>query len=288
MGLNFLQNVTAVKIFGDIVEYGLPPRGMPFSIHDKSQRFVAQTMFHVLYSAKDWDTFFKTASYLRNHVNEYMFVYALYVAILHRPDTQGIVIPPIYEVFPSFFNNGEIMTTAQRINTHGTHFIEHYPSTFLWNDNVVIRWNATAWPYFSEDVKLAYFTHDHAWNTFYHNFHLAYPFWLGVETVPLVKDKRGETFLSLHKNLLARYYMERLSNGLGEIPELGLDVVEDGFNSGLIYPSGIPFPLRPSYYKLDQPRFVKKIIKITDYERRLRDAIERGYYINVRFNFNCK
>ncbi|CAK1586888.1 unnamed protein product [Parnassius mnemosyne] len=278
--IDHYTNVTAVKLYAELIEKDLLlPRSVPFSVLEYSHRFEAKVLYDVFYSAKDFSTLYKTAVYLRNKVNEGLFVYVLSVVLLHRPDTQGIVIPPIFEVFPSYFHNAEIMTTAQRINTHGKRMIEHYPSTYVWDDNVVIRWNSTTWPYFYNDV-LTYFTHDVTLNAIYYNFHLMYPSWLGNEATPLVKDRRGEYFWFYHKQMLARYYMERLSNGLGEIPELGLDVVQQGYVPDISYFNGIQFPVRPNHFSLDQPQFVDAITKITDYEHRVREAIDQGYVLN--------
>lgn len=272
------QNATAVKIYKEWTAEGFIPKGVPFSILVTGHRYEAMMLFNVLYSAKDYSTFYKTAAYLKSFINEGLFVYVLSAAILHRPDTQGIYIPPIYEIFPSFFNNGEIMTTAQRINTQGKHLVEHYPSTYINNNDVIIKWNETVWPYYENDVS--YFTQDHTLNAFYYNYNLGFPKWFGGEMKPLVKDYRGEWFFFVHRQILARYYMERLSNGLGEIPELGTEVVQQGFTSGLLYFNGIPFPARPNHFHLDQPEFVDELTKISDFESRIREAIESGFYVN--------
>ncbi|KAJ8712292.1 hypothetical protein PYW07_005134 [Mythimna separata] len=276
------NNVTAVTTFIEMLEHQWElPRAVPFSILESEHRFEATTLYNVLYSAKDYDTFYKTAVYLRDRVNENLFVYVLSVVIATRPDTKGIYIPRLYEVFPSYFNNGEIMTTAQRINTHGFRMIDHYHSTYKWDENVVIRWNATIWPYYnSQSTPVAYFTHDYTLNTFYYNVHLSQPGWLNSEVLPVNRQRRGEWFWFFHKQLVARYYMERLSNGLGEIPELGHEIVKEGYNSGLLYHNGVPFPVRPNYFHLNQPQFVNTIQEINDYERRIRDAIDQGYLIN--------
>nr|AAT76805.1 hexamerine [Helicoverpa armigera] len=276
------SNVTAVTTYIEMLEHQwILPRAVPFSLLQAEHRFGAVTLYNVLISAKDYDTFYKTAVYVRDLVNENLFAYVLSIAILNRPDTQGIYIPRLPEVFPSYFYNGEIMTTAQRINTHGQNMVEHYPSTYKWDNNVVIRWNATIWPYLrSETMPLAYFTHDFSLNTFYYNLHLAQPSWLHSEVLPVNKHRRGEWFWFLHKQILTRYYMERLSNGLGEIPELGHEIVQYGYASGLLYHNGVPFPARPNYFNLDQPQLVNEIQEILDYERRIRDAIDQGYVVN--------
>ncbi|GBP31844.1 Acidic juvenile hormone-suppressible protein 1 [Eumeta japonica] len=277
------NNVTAVKLFKSVYEYGMLERGVPFSVLEPSHLFQAKSLFHVLYSAKDYDTFYKTAVWARDRVNEGLFVYVLSVAILHRKDTEGIVIPPIYEVFPFFFNNAQIMNTVERINVHQTRFVNHYHHTYLKKgDTVVVRSNYTLWPYVnSEERLLHYLTHDHGFNAFYYYRHLVNPFWLGKDVVQLSKDRRGEWLLFFHKQLLARYYMERLSNGLGEIPDLTyVTPVKEGFDSGLIELNGIPLPDRPDNLNLMVPENDEMLHRITEFENRLRSAIDEGFITN--------
>lgn len=248
----------------------------------------------MLYSAKDFTTFYHTALWARYNVNEFLFVHVFTAAILHRHDTQGMVVPPIYEIFPSFFNNGEIMATAQRFNTHGHDWIEHYPHTYVKDNDIIIQANYTYWPYYdSQEVLVHYLTHDHGLNAWYHNTFMAYPFWLGADVVPLIKDKRGEWFWFIHKQLVTRYYMERLSNGLSEIEELSLvHHVDEGYISGLVYPNGMPFPVRHNHMDLSHHHeHTQHLIDIHDYEHRIRDAIDQGYIVNVSiiyYYYNCK
>lgn len=281
-----LQNTTAAKTYVNMIKHKwYLPRAVPFSVYEPAHAFEALTLFNVLYSANDYETFYKTAVYLRDIINEGLFVYVLNTVIVQRADTQGITIPLIYEVFPSYFNSGEIMTTAQRINVHGNKFIENYPSTYLWDNNVVISWNATSWPYYGKNFAVTYFTHDYGLNAYNYHVNLAYPYWLGGNVIPGFKRaRRGEIWWFYHKQLLARYYMERLSNGLGEIPEI-TEVVEDGYNPGLLYHNGIPFPVRPNYYNLEQPHLSKEIEAVTEYERRLWESIDQGYIVNVSMQF---
>ncbi|XP_022823141.1 acidic juvenile hormone-suppressible protein 1-like [Spodoptera litura] len=280
--IEHFSNVTAVSTYIEMLEHKwVLPRAVPFSVLESAHKFEAVTLYNILYSAKDYDSFYKAAVYLRERVNENLFAYVLGVVILNRPDTQGIYIPRLHEVFPSYYYNGEILTTAQRINTHGHRLIESYPSTYKWDNNVVIRWNDTIWPYSNSYVSpVGYFTNDIGLNTYYYNYHLAQPSWLHSEVLPLNKVRRGEWLWFVHQQMLARYYMERLSNGLGEIPELGHEIVKEGYNPGLLYHNGIAFPVRPDYYHLDQPLLVHALQKIDDYERRVRDAIEQGYVLN--------
>jgi hypothetical protein len=50
----------------------------------------------------------------RERVNPYLFNYALSVAILHRPDTRNLQVPPLFEAFPDKFVDGAIFNQARR------------------------------------------------------------------------------------------------------------------------------------------------------------------------------
>ncbi|KAM3965838.1 acidic juvenile hormone-suppressible protein 1 [Aphomia sociella] len=275
------DNATAVHLATNMLTHKtILPRNVPFTILDPMHRYQVTTLFHLLYSAKTYSTFYKTAVYLREHINEYQFIYVLSVAIIHRPDTQDIRIPPIYDVFPSYFHNSEVMTTAQRITTHGHRMIEDYPSTYIWDDSVVIRLNETVWPYLHTKYGLvSYLTHDPTLNAMYYNNKLAFPTWLRGETCGL-KEKRGELFWFRHKQILSRYYMARLVAGLGEIPDLGFNEVEEGYTSSLLYHNGISFPVRPDHFVLQHQSWLSdEIEEIEIYESRIRDVIDKGFYI---------
>lgn len=48
-------------------------------------------------------------------MNEHMYIYVLSVAVIHRPDTRNIRLPPIYEVVPNYFFNDDVLHKAYRI-----------------------------------------------------------------------------------------------------------------------------------------------------------------------------
>ncbi|XP_072944987.1 acidic juvenile hormone-suppressible protein 1-like [Epargyreus clarus] len=275
-------NETALNIYADLMKTGrILPRGVPFAVYQPQQQFEAVTLFNLLYSITEYDKLYKTVVYLRDRINEGLFVYVLGVVTLNHPLTQGIVLPPIYEVFPSFFHTGEVMTAAQRFSAHGPRMLENYPNTYLWEDNFVIKWNETTWPYYYKNFLISYFTNDYQLNTAYYNHHVSNPFWLSSTSGPLSKYRRGEYFWYLHKQIMTRYYMERLSNGLGEIPDLDYNTVEQGYTSGLLYHNGIPFPSRPNHFSVDQPMFVDYMNRIKDVESRIRAAIDLGYVLGT-------
>ncbi|KYN01102.1 Hexamerin [Cyphomyrmex costatus] len=105
----------AVTEFLQRWKHGMLPRGEMFSETHPQHYQEAVCFFRVLYSAKDFDTFYNTAVWARFHMNERMYLYVLSVAVMHRPDTNNILLPPIYEVFPHDFFNEDILHKAYRI-----------------------------------------------------------------------------------------------------------------------------------------------------------------------------
>lgn len=77
-------------------------------------------VFNMFYFAKDWDTFYHFMSWSRYHINPGMFVHALTMAVLHRDDFAGIVLPAIYEINPYYFFNSFLISKAQKMRMQGT------------------------------------------------------------------------------------------------------------------------------------------------------------------------
>lgn len=141
---------------------------------------------------------------------------------------------------------------------------------------------------------LSYYYEDVGINAFYYYYNIYYPFWLDGEEFNLKNDRRGEQFYYINQQLLARLYLERLSNGLGEIPNIDYDSpIPVGYYPSLSYPNGLEFPFRPndvymrrrvdndqSYSRLWNSSDVYEMVR--DYERRIRDAIDSGFVFDVR------
>jgi Hemocyanin, copper containing domain len=64
---------------------------------------------------------------------------------------------------------------------------------------------------------VSYFTEDVGVNAFHTYWNMDYPFWANSKTYNMKFDRRGELFYYTQSQLLARYTLERLSNGLGEV-----------------------------------------------------------------------
>lgn len=263
------------------------PKSEIFSISHESLRDEAISLFHIFFYAKDWDTFYRCACWAREYINEGMFVYAFSVALMHRHDCQGFILPAPYEINPHFFLNDEVIQKGQRLKTQRKTIdknLDDYYGVSLEDKTFIIQSNYSGWYMKTNDeTAISYFTEDVSLNTHYHNMHIDYPFWMHGDVFGLNNDKRGEIFYYLHQQMLARYYMERLSNNLGEIPRFSWDwPIETGFMSNLRFANGLNFPSRPNNFGLNTENNVYPLMDVEDCERRIRDAVQSGFVLNVR------
>jgi hypothetical protein len=107
------KNPETVKHYFESLQDGkYQHRGEIFNLFEKKDRKEMIELFEILYFAKEWDLFEKTAVYARDRANEGQFYYAFSVAILHR--NEGLVLPPPYEVFPHLFTTSDVIRQAYR------------------------------------------------------------------------------------------------------------------------------------------------------------------------------
>jgi len=59
------------------------------------------------------DDFMSASAYIRDRINPGLFVYGFSVAVLHRPDTREISLPPLTETFPDRFVDGAVFVRAR-------------------------------------------------------------------------------------------------------------------------------------------------------------------------------
>ncbi|XP_055696122.1 hexamerin-1.1-like [Lutzomyia longipalpis] len=268
-------NVTAVKEFYAIYKYGMLPFDEVFSVLEDSHKYQVISLFNVFYYAKDWDTFYKSVVWARFHVNEGMFVYALTAAVLHRPDFAGLELPAPYEIYPYYFFSSDVIAQAQQYKMQGFYGMKKVEDVYT----VIIPSNYTgAYVHTTPDQKLSYFTEDIGLNSYYYYYHMDYPFWMGGKEFGLYKDRRGENYLFFYQQILARYYLERLSNDLGHIPEFSwYEPIYTGYYPNLRYYNGAYFPSRPNYFNFYTEEYYYDIDTLWSYEQRIRDAIDLGF-----------
>lgn len=251
----------------------------------------AVALFKLFFYARDYETFYNTAVWARQNVNEGVFLYAVSVAIVHRPDTKRFVLPPIYEVYPYYFFNSEVIQKAYRYKQQNSNQEERHESGY---NGFTINSNYSGYYLnLQPEQSLSYFTEDVGINSYYYYFNIYFPFWLGGEDFDFEYTRRGELFYYVYQQFLARYYAERVSNGFGEIPFFNYEApLETGFYPSLRYPNGLEFPTRPNFANLYEyfynygqrygnNKYAYSFTFVQDYERRIRDAIDRGYINTV-------
>ncbi|KAI4498981.1 hypothetical protein M0802_005847 [Mischocyttarus mexicanus] len=239
------DNPVIVKYYGNIVNAGLvQPRGTAFSNSISQLRKEASILQQILLGAQNYQVFLNTAAYARVYVNEGQFLQAFSAAILQRPDTQGVILPPLYEVLPWYYFSSQVIQKAQIASAL--------------NNDVVIPVNQTTYVPHGED-QLSYFTND-----------------IGLANY--------NAYVSLANNymqwqLLARYQLNRLSNGLSPINEVDYINVEAPLESHLQHYNGLPFPDRPETLNLQQQSYQQQQLSqaVRTLEQRLIQAIDSGY-----------
>ncbi|CAL7941866.1 unnamed protein product [Xylocopa violacea] len=256
------------------------PRGYMFTVMDPDVRHQTVVLFRVLYSAKTFDLFYKTAVWARFNVNEYMFVYTLSTAVIQRQDTRYIKIPPMYEVLPHFFFDNEVIQKAYSIAMG-----DNSSATVVVTGNTIVHRipaNYSGWFVQRHNIpenKLSYFTEDVGLNAFYFLINHEFPFFMtGNETS--FAQARGDYYFFVHRQLLARYYLERLSHNMGEINYVSLNnPIEIGFYPTMHFRNGFSFPHRETGSHLTTTD-EDSLQTIKDLHTRISTAIDVGYVLD--------
>ncbi|KAM3965893.1 basic juvenile hormone-suppressible protein 2 [Aphomia sociella] len=292
IGMNFKleENVElftktdVVKRLVNIMKIGALPRGEVFTLHLERHLEEVVTMFHVLFYAKDFASFIKTACYMRLYLNEGMFVYALTVAVRHRPDCKGIVLPPPYEIYPYFFVRGDVIQRSYLLKMKkgllDSKLCDHYGIKKTENDIYIVDENIyDARVYLNDEDKLRYFTEDIDLNTYYYYFHVDYPFWMKDDMMNKVnRVRRFELTLYMYQQILARHNLERLSNGLDEVKPLSIrKPIKNGYFPWLMLHNGVQMPVRFNNLDVFTESKVDNVLLAESYESIIKEAIIKGY-----------
>jgi hypothetical protein len=270
------NNVDKVKEFVKFYEKKrLLPVGENFSLYNPEHLEQVKALFEVFYNAKNYETLAKVTAWARFNISESLLMYVIGLTVSHRQDIKTLIMPPPYEVCPYQFVNAEVIKSAQRMKMQGFPGVEKVNGL----KEVIIPMNYTGWYlHMNKDQKVTYFTEDVGLNAFYYNFHLDYPYWMEGKPYGLDKDRRGEFYITFHQQLIARYYLERLSNNLGHIPGFHWrQPIKAGYYPGLMYDNGQQFKMRPNFFNLYNEGNHKFIQEAEDRERRIRDVVDLGY-----------
>nr|CAD7427690.1 unnamed protein product [Timema monikensis] len=232
-----------------------------FSLFHPEHRRQMVTLFEALYGAKDYDTFFSTAVYFRDKVNPRQFLYAFSVALLHRKDCRGLVLPPAYEITPHMFLTTDVVRRAYQAKMTKSPTV--IPMKFTGSVN-------------NPEQRVAYFGEDIGINSHHSHWHMDFPFWW-KKSYPVDKDRKGELFFYMHHQMVARFDAERLSNNLPMVEPLDFNQkIVEGFAPGSMYHNGQEFPVRPDNMMFGDLPW-RSVHEMKLFEGRIRDAITSGF-----------
>ncbi|XP_017796963.1 PREDICTED: LOW QUALITY PROTEIN: phenoloxidase 2-like [Habropoda laboriosa] len=180
-------------------------RHQAFSLFIPSHRKLAARLIDIFLGMRTYDDFLSIAVYCRDRLNPNMFIYALSVAILHRPDTRDLPVPPLTEVFPDKYMDSGIFARAREeanVVPAGARVPIEIPRDYTASD-------------LDEEHRVAYWREDVGINLHHWHWHLVYPADANINIVN--KDRRGELFYYMHQQIVARYNCERLCNRLSRV-----------------------------------------------------------------------
>nr|CAD7414807.1 unnamed protein product [Timema poppensis] len=97
------------------------PRSDIFVPLEKEHSEQAKRLSELFYDAKDYDTFFKTAVWARNHLNGGVFLYSFTRSLQAREDTRFFYIPPYYEIYPFLFVDEHVIQNVYEARLTSTY-----------------------------------------------------------------------------------------------------------------------------------------------------------------------
>lgn len=250
----------------------------PFSLFIPAHRKLAARLIDIFMGMRTYEDFLSVSVYCRDRLNPNMFIYALSVAILHRPDTKDLPIPPLSEIFPDKYVDSGIFARAREeanVVPAGSRIPIEIPRDYTASD-------------LDEEHRVAYWREDIGINLHHWHWHLVYPFEADFKIVN--KDRRGELFYYMHQQIMARYNIERLCNRLSRVKRFinWREPIPEGYFPKLdSLVASRTWPARPAGSVLhDVNRPVDQLdFDIQDMERwrdRIYEAIHTGSVINTR------
>nr|CAB55604.1 methionine-rich storage protein [Spodoptera litura] len=270
-----------VRDFINTFRMGMLPRGEVFVHTNELHIIQAVKVFKILYFAKDFDIFMRTACWLRERINGGMFVYALTACVFHRADCRGITRPAPYEIYPYFFVDSHVINKAFMMKmtkaANDPVLMNYYGIKVTDKNLVVIDWRKGVRRTLSQNDRISYFTEDIDLNTYLYYLHMSYPYWMNHDMYAVNKERRGEIMSYATMQLLARLRLERLSHEMCDIkPIMWNEPLKTGYWPKIRLHTGDEMPVRSNNMILVTKENLKWKRMLDDVERKLRDGILNG------------
>nr|P14750.3 RecName: Full=Hemocyanin A chain; Short=HcA [Aphonopelma sp.]CAA34771.1 unnamed protein product [Aphonopelma sp.] len=228
----------------------------------------AKRVYEVFCHAANFDDFVSLAKQARSFMNSTLFAFSAEVALLHREDCRGVIVPPVQEVFADRFIPADSLIKAFTLAT----------TTQPGDESDIIVDVKDTGNILDPEYKLAYFREDIGVNAHHWHWHVVYPSTYDPAFFGKVKDRKGELFYYMHQQMCARYDCERLSNGLNRmIPFHNFNEPLGGYAAHLTHvASGRHYAQRPDGLAMhdvrevdvqDMERWTERIMEAIDLRR---------------------
>lgn len=108
---NNYNNLNKVFTFMTLLQNGwFTRRNTGFTLLDERNVISTKVAFDFFDTMTNWNTVAKNLIFARRHMNEYQFFYLLTLLVQHNQHFNNIVLPAAYEVLPTQFFTGDVLT----------------------------------------------------------------------------------------------------------------------------------------------------------------------------------
>nr|CCC55875.1 myriapod hemocyanin subunit type 1 [Polydesmus angustus] len=259
-----VPNVDPSKLKG----VGYLPKREVFSMFDEREWPEAIEVLKRFLTPPTFEEFIKVAETLYPRMNEDLFFYCFSVAIVNRPDAQGVRVPRVQDVYPDkFFEHYLLVSIKDKIMTG--------------HKNPVVNDTHDFHNHYDPYRRVDYFTEDMGMNSHHYHWHVTHPLFLPDVIEGVHKDRIGELFYWMHRQMVARFDSELLSNHLPRVSafEHWDEPIHTGYAPHLtIHRTGYRYLYRPDGLILqDLPELTKS--QMQQWKLRILKAIKRSNYV---------
>ncbi|XP_055317646.1 phenoloxidase subunit 1-like [Sitodiplosis mosellana] len=250
----------------------------------------AKALMKIFDSAKDLDELISLALYCRDQVNSQLFIYAYFVVLTHRYDTDNIELPQLFEIAPHrFFKKSTLVEVREKQHSSAVAKRNRRQANTDDEPSIEVPFRGTM-SVSNVEEKLAFFREDIGVNSHHWHWHVVYPV-DASNPVYFDKDRRGELFYYMHHQLLNWYDCTRMALGVPMV--LPFDNFQKQINGGY-FPnmttasSSFIIPPRPPGFMQDLHSDSNGVnLKVADLERwyqRFHEAIDNGFCFDSQGN----
>ena len=225
------------------------------NLFNNTEKQLAANLADIILSRSTFASVLSIAAALHDFVNQELFMEALAMVIIRREDV-GMVLPMSPEFLPLYLVNNGAETKLEQ-----TQQPEEFVITVPWNEppyQTYAEWE--------EEHNLWYFREDPELNSHHRYWHIVF----GRNSTV---DRRGEFFFYMHRQILNRYQVERLTLGLTPLQPWSWDQPIDlGYFHKMRSVSGQPYEGRPDNTRInDLPAF--PVSQLSEWYQNIEQAI---------------